>query len=74
MGLAAWVLVRRAEYAAARAARERRRRLERDLAGFVTAAEQRELLAVLARHPEGTTWELRAINDRLVAARARSQR
>jgi len=44
-----------------RAARERRRRLERELSCFVTPAEQRDLLATLDRYPDSATCELREL-------------
>lgn len=49
---------------ARRTARTRRRRLERDLAGYTTFAQRQELVAVLDRYPEDETREVRAILER----------
>jgi hypothetical protein len=53
-----------------RAARERRRRLERDLACFATGAERSDLLATCAYYPDGYTAELRDILVRQAARNA----
>ena len=47
-----------------RAARERRRTLERELAGYRTTAERDDLFATLDRYPDGMTHELREILSR----------
>ena len=47
-----------------RAARERRRTLERELSGYRTTAERDDLLATLDRYPDGMTHELREILSR----------
>lgn len=52
-----------------RATRTARRRLERELASFDTAAQRRELEAILTRHSPEETREVRAI----LAAQDRSR-
>ena len=48
------------------AARERRRRLEREMSFFVTSTERWDLLATLDRYPDPVTWELRELLSRSV--------
>jgi hypothetical protein len=73
MTLAARLLVFRARRATRRAARERRRRLARDLAGYRTPAERGELEAICDRYPDGTTWELRQLLAQQALADHREQ-
>lgn len=47
-----------------RAARLRRRSLERQLAGYTSEADRIELDAILSRHPASETAELRSIINR----------
>jgi hypothetical protein len=61
MTLAARMLVARAQAASRKAARKRRAELERELAGYTTAAERCDLEAALDRYPAGVTHELRGI-------------
>ena len=61
MTLAGRILVARAQATSWRAARRRRAQLERELAGYSTAADRCDLEAVLDRYPDGVTHELRAI-------------
>lgn len=61
MTLAARIFVARAQAASRKAARKRRAQLERELAGYSTAAERCDLEAALDRYPEGVTHELRSI-------------
>ena len=44
-----------------RAARERRKTLERELGGYRTTAERDDLFATLDQYPDGMTHELREI-------------
>jgi hypothetical protein len=67
------MLLLKADVATRRAARERRHRLERDIACFATAAERQDLLATLERYPDNMTCEVRGILDRQ-AASARFER
>lgn len=55
-----------------RSTRTNRRRLERELASFVTPAQRRELDAMLARHRSSETREIRRILDAQDRARART--
>ena len=64
MTLAARILVARAQATSRRAARKRRNKLERELAGYATAADLCDLEAALDRHPDGVTRELRSILSR----------
>ena len=64
MTLAARILVARAQATSRRAARKRRNKLERELAGYATAADRCDLEAALDRHPDGVTHELRSILSR----------
>jgi hypothetical protein len=59
--LAARILVARAQATSRKAARKRRAALERELAGYTTAAERCDIEAALDRHPDGVTHELRSI-------------
>ncbi len=61
MVLAARILIARAQATSRQAARRRRATLERELAGYTTAAERCELEAALDRYPAGVTHELRSI-------------
>jgi hypothetical protein len=61
MSLASRLILVRAGVATRRAARARRRQLERDLACYATPAEQDDLLAILDEYPDGVTYELREI-------------
>jgi hypothetical protein len=61
MRLAARLIVLEANLANRRAARERRRRLQRELSCFLTPAERRDLLARLDRYPDSATGELREL-------------
>jgi hypothetical protein len=61
MSLAARILVARAQATSWRAARKRRNELERELAGYATAADRCDLEAALDRYPDGVTHELRSI-------------
>jgi hypothetical protein len=61
MTLAARLLVARAQATSRKAARKRRAELERELAGYATPAERRDLEAALERYPDGVTHELRGI-------------
>ena len=61
MTLAARILVARAQATSRKAARKRRAALERELAGYATAADRCDLEAALDRHPDGVTHELRSI-------------
>jgi hypothetical protein len=61
MKLAARLLLVRAGLATRRAARDRRKQLERELACYATPAERADLLASLDRYPDGATHELREI-------------
>jgi hypothetical protein len=61
MTLAARILVARAQATSRKAARKRRAELERELAGYASPAERRDLEAALDRYPDGTTHELRGI-------------
>jgi hypothetical protein len=49
--------------------RERRHALERELAGYSTPAQRRDLEAILDRYPDGATHELRDILARQATAR-----
>ena len=74
--LSAWLIFLRANRTTRRAARERRKQLERELACYRTTAERDDLFATLDRHPDGATHELREIlrrqayNDSLWGRRA----
>ena len=61
MSLAARILVARAQATNLKAARQRRAQLERELAGYATAADRCDLEAALDRYPDGVTHELRSI-------------
>ena len=61
MTLAARILIARAQFTGWKAARKRRAELERELAGYATGADRRDLEEVLDRYPDGVTHELRSI-------------
>jgi len=61
MTLAARILVARAQATSRRAARKRRAELERELAGYASAADRCDFEAALDRYPDGVAHELRGI-------------
>ena len=61
MGIAAKNVVYRATRAVRAANRERRRALARDMAGFSSAADRRDLEATLDRYPDQVTAEMRDV-------------
>ncbi len=61
MSLGARVVVLRARLMVERAARRRRRRLERELGSYVTQSHRDDLLATLDRYPDAVTHEYREI-------------
>jgi len=61
MRIAAHLLVLRARRATGRAARARRRQLERELRDYATAAQRLDLEATLDRYPDAVTHEVRDI-------------
>jgi hypothetical protein len=65
------ILVIRANRLLRQAKRRRRRQLERELAGYVTAAERRDLEVTLDRYPDGDSHEVRSIMTEQAAARRR---
>ena len=73
MTLAARILVARAQATSRKAARKRRTALERELAGYATAAERCDLEAALDRYPAGVTHELRSILARQSRAGGETQ-
>lgn len=64
---AARLLLIRAGLIKRRAARERRCRLERDLACYTTEAQRSDLLATCAYYPDASTAEIRDILIRQAA-------
>jgi len=68
MDLRAWILMRRVRAETRRAARERRRRLERELAGYASPSARLDFEATLDRYSDGVTWELREILSQQAAA------
>jgi hypothetical protein len=54
--------------ASTKADRRRRSKLERELAGYSTPAQRRDLEAVLDRYPDGSTYEIRNILARQAMA------
>ena len=62
--LAARMFLLRANRTTRRAARERRKKLERELACYRTTAERADLFAMLDRYPDGMTHEVREILNR----------
>lgn len=72
IGISAKILVLRATVVVRRAARLRRRELERELAGYATPAERADLEALLDHHTEGDTREVRDILARQASGRGRS--
>jgi hypothetical protein len=71
MNLAARILVLRARREVRAAARQRRKRLESELAQYATQAQRDDLLATLDRYPDGQTSELRQILTAQTFARSR---
>ena len=69
MSLAAKHFVWRASRAVRAANTERRRSLERDMAGYSSAADRREFEAILDRYPDAVTEEMRDILTRQHLAR-----
>jgi hypothetical protein len=69
MGLAERLLVARARGATRAAARERRRALEAELAGYASDRDVRDLAATLDRYPDAATQEVRDILSRQARAR-----
>lgn len=69
MNIATRFVVLRAQVVNRRAARRRRRQLERELAGYCTPAQVVDLEATLDRYPDRTTWEIRSILARPSCAR-----
>ena len=67
MGLSRTLVLLRMERTTRRAARQRRRRLEREIASFATPAQRQELLQMLASSPDLATQEVRGVLDRVVA-------
>jgi hypothetical protein len=68
------LLLLNAEVTKRRAARERRRRLQRDLACFATPADRDDLLAILERYPDPIAHEVRSILDRQAAQQLFTER
>src|SRR3954469_3426145 len=64
MSLAERFFLTRAEAVARKAAHQRRRALERELADYNTPAQRLDLEATLDRFPDGVTHELREILSR----------
>jgi hypothetical protein len=62
--LAARMFFLRANRTTRLAARERRKKLERELACYRTTAERADLFAMLDRYPDGMTHEVREILNR----------
>lgn len=62
--LAARMFLLRANRTTRLAARERRKKLERELACYRTTAERADLFAMLDRYPDGMTHEVREILNR----------
>jgi hypothetical protein len=58
------LILLRANRTTRRAARERRKQLERELACYRTTAARDDLFATLDRYPDGVTHELREILSR----------
>ncbi|HEX2804880.1 MAG TPA: hypothetical protein VHN80_01750 [Kineosporiaceae bacterium] len=68
MNLGSRLLIIRARLVIRRAARHRRRALERELADYATPAQRLDLEATLDRYPDGVTFELRDILARRAMA------
>jgi hypothetical protein len=64
MSVATRIVVLRATLTVRRGERRRRRQLERELAGFTTPAERLEIEAILDRHTDAETSEVRSILSR----------
>jgi hypothetical protein len=73
MSLAGRLLIARAQAASRKAARKRRAQLERELAGYASAASRGDFEAILDRYPRGTTRELRGIMARQSMAACEQQ-
>lgn len=61
MTLSSRLLLVTASFALSRAARERHRQLERDLAAYTSDSDLADLSAMMERYPDGQTAEMRAI-------------
>lgn len=61
MTLSSGLLVFSASFALRRAARERRRALEKELAAYTSASDLADLSAMMERYPDGQTAEMRSI-------------
>jgi hypothetical protein len=61
MNLATRYFLFRADLLRWKAARERRRRLWRELAEYSSSSARADFEAMLDRYPDGVTWELRDI-------------
>jgi hypothetical protein len=68
MSLGTHLFVVQANAATRKAARQRRRDLERELAGYSTPAQRCDLEAMLDRYPDGVTYEIREILSRQARA------
>ena len=64
MSLATRYFLFRADLLRRKAARERRRRLCRELAEYSSPSARADFEAMLDRYPDGVTWEMRDILDR----------
>ena len=64
MNLATHYFLFRADLLRWKAARERRRRLYRELAEYSSPSARADFEAMLDRYPDGVTWEMRAILNR----------
>jgi hypothetical protein len=71
MSLSARVLVARASAVTRRTARERRKELERELAGYSSESDLRDFEALLDSCPDGATREVRGILADQAAARGK---
>jgi hypothetical protein len=69
MGLTERWLLSQARLTTRRAARRRRRQLERELAGYSTPSQIQDLEATFDRYPDGVTHEYREILARQAQAR-----
>lgn len=74
MSLAARILVARAQATSRKAARKRRTKLQREMAGYTSLAERSDFEAILDRYPSGVTHELRDILGRQSMTAARETR
>jgi hypothetical protein len=64
MNLATCYFLFRADFLRRKAARERRRRLYRELAEYSSPSARADFEAMLDRYPAGVTWQMRDILDR----------